>query len=154
MKTLLIAMTIAASSMAQASGFVCETETGFNVKVFDHTSASEGTRRASVMIISDSSVGAGNKTIAKFSDVKSTLKSNSQTYRANVDLRYSDSNRAGELILGTKLGQLDEIILSVDFSYNNTLPAGAEVDAMVTLVKRNGQRIHESAVCQRYLKGQ
>jgi hypothetical protein len=154
MKTVLFALTIAAASMAQASGFVCETESGLNIKVYNHTDSNQGTRKAAVMIISDSFVGGGNKTIARFTGVKQTLKSKSQTYVANVDLRFADSRNAGELIGGTKLGQLDEIVLDVMFSYASPVAAGTEVPATLTLVKRNGQSIEEEVSCVRYLKGE
>lgn len=150
--TIIALLTVLSSTAAMADGFVCTTESGLNLKVYNHTDAGQGTRTASVLVISDSSIGGGNKTIARFTDVKGTLTSDSQVYSANVDLRFSDSKRKGELIGGTKLGQLDQIELAVDFSYANPLLNGEETSALLTLVKRNGQEIVENVSCIRYLK--
>lgn len=141
---------LVAGSIASAEGFKCETESGLAVKVYNHTMGA--TRTAAVMIISDTLVGAGNKTIAKFTNVQGNLDSKSATYVANVDLRFSDSSRKGELIAGTKLGELDTVVLDVDFSYAAPVAEGTEMAAELTLVKRNGQHIVEQAVCSRYLK--
>lgn len=145
-------LTVLSSTVAMADGFVCTSESGLNLKVYNHTNANQGTRTAAVMVISDSSVGAGNKVIARFTDVKGTLTSKSQIYTANVDLRFSDSNRKGELIGGTKLGQLDQIELAVDFSYAEPMAHGEETKAFLTLIKRNGAELIESVSCLRYLK--
>jgi hypothetical protein len=153
MKAMFVTLAILASSMvAKADGFVCTSESGLVVRVYNHTSAEEGTRTAAIMVLSDSSIGAGNKTIASFSDTKRTLSSSHQVYTAKVDLRVSESNRKGELIAGTKLGQLSKIVLDVFFSYAAPLAHGEEVGAELTLVKRNGDQIVESANCARYLK--
>jgi hypothetical protein len=153
MKKVILALTvIAAATAARADGFVCQTESGLNVKVYNHTDASEGTRNGAMMILSDSTVGAGNKTVATFSHVKGTLASSSANYVADVDLRFSGSNRKGELLAGTKLGEVDMIVLSVDFSYAAPVEAGVELTGELTLIKRNGQEIIEQASCQRYLK--
>jgi hypothetical protein len=104
------------------------------------------------MIVSDSAVGVGNKTIATFSAEKSTLASSHLVYTAKVDLRVSESNRKGENIGGTKLGQLAAISLAVDFSYAAPLAAGQELNATLTLYKRDGEEIVEDAACVRYLK--
>jgi hypothetical protein len=153
MKKVILALTvIAAATVARADGFVCQTESGLNVKVYNHTDASQGTRTGAIMILSDSSVGAGNKTVATFSHVKGTLASTSANYVADVDLRFSTSNRKGELLAGTKLGEVDMIVLSVDFSYAAPVEAGEELSGELTLIKRNGQTIIEQASCERYLK--
>lgn len=144
--------TLISSTVAMADGFVCTSESGLNLKVYNHTDANAGTRTASVLVISDSSIGGGSKTIARFTDVKGTLSSSSQVYTANVDLRFTDSSRKGELIGGTKLGQLDQIVLAVDFSYTQPMADGEQTSAQLTLVKRNGDEIVENVNCIRYLK--
>lgn len=140
------------SSTAFADGFLCSTEEGLNVKVFNHSSASEGTRKVAKMIVSNEFVQAGNKTIATFSDVKGTVASYKQTYVANVDLRFKESNRKGELVGDTKLGELDLIILSVDFSYDQPVEKGIQLSGWLTLVKRDGEEFAYEATCTRYLK--
>jgi hypothetical protein len=94
----------------------------------------------------------GRKTIARFTEVNGVLESRSSRYEANVDLRFNDSARKGELILGTKLGQLDTIIADIDFSYAAPVAAGEEVEGKLILVKRNGDRIRAALTCARYLK--
>lgn len=141
-----------AASAAKADGFVCQTESGLNVKVFNHVQPTEGTRTAAIMVISDSSVGDGNKTIAKFNQAQGTLSSEGSEYTADVDLRFKDSRRKGENIAGTKLGELQMIQLKVDFSYATPTEAGDESEAVLILSKRNGEVLSEGAVCTRYLK--
>lgn len=151
-KIVLIAGLVLGMNNASASGFVCETlAQDLNVKVYNHTQASEGTRNGAIMILSDPTVSYGRKTIAKFKS-SSLLTGSASEYTAYVDLRYVDSSRKGENIGGTKLGQLDEIILNVDFSYAETLAAGDEVSGVLTLVKRNGDEITHDMSCVRYLK--
>ena len=154
MKTLLLAALALTSASAHADGFKCadSAREGLNVTVYNHTDASEGTRNAAVMIVSDSNINYGNKTIARFKDSSSTLSSSGASYVANVDLRFNDSSRKGELIGGTKLGQLDQIELDVDFSYGSPVEAGTTVPGTLSLVKRDGDVITIDMDCKRYLK--
>lgn len=152
MKTIMIAAILMMAGFAHADGFVCTTESGLNVKVYNHTEAEMGTRTAAILVISDSNIGGGNKTIARFTDAKGTLTSSSTTYDANVDLRFSDSSRKGELLAGTKLGYVDHVYLDVDFSYAQPVEAGAEVAGQLRVLKRNGEIVTEQATCVRYLK--
>ena len=153
MKMLAAAMTLGllASSTAFADGFVCANDE-IAVKVFNNTDPSIGTRTAAVMVLSNPQVGAGRKTIARFTDAHGLIESKGASYTSNVDLRFSDSSRKGELIGGTKLGELDTIQLDVDFNYNAPVAAGTRVDAVLTLNKRNGQSIEIELECERYLK--
>jgi hypothetical protein len=149
-------VTIAASlfaANAKADGFTCQTSDGkLNVKIFNHTDAENGTRVAAVMVLSDPAVQGGRKTIARFQDVNGVLGNRSSRYEGNVDLRFNDSNRAGENILGTKLGEVDIVIADIDFSYAAPVAAGEEVEGAFTLVKRNGAHINVDMSCARYLK--
>jgi hypothetical protein len=143
------------SASAQADGFRCQTTDGdLNVTIYNHTNPEVGTRVAAVMVVSDPAIGHGRKTIARFTQVNGVLESRSSRYEANVDLRFNDSSRKGELILGTKLGQLDAIIADIDFSYGAPVAAGEEVEGKLILVKRNGDRIRADLNCARYLKGE
>ena len=148
---LLTIATLGLTQVALADGFVCASE-GLNVKVYNHTNPNDGTRTGAVMVISSSNVGYGNKTIAKFTDANRTLESKSSVYTADVDLRYNDSGRKGELIGGTKLGQLDQIKLSVYFTYGTGVKDGEEVAARLKLIKRNGESSSIAMNCIRYLK--
>jgi|GEM_PF-779182 len=153
MKNLLLVLTaVLVSTQAQADGFLCSTDDGLNIKVYNHTSGDKGTRSVAKMIVSDDNVGFGNKTIATFSDAQSLVASHKQTYIAKVDLRFGTVGGKGELIGGTKLGELSHIILSVDFMYSEPTANGEHVNGVVTLQKRNGEEIIEFANCTRYLK--
>ena len=148
-----MAAVMATSSAAFADGFVCETRAqDLNVKVYNNTKAENGTRNAAVMVVSDPSVTYGRKTIARFTDVNGTISSKGAYYTANVDLRFNDSSRKGELIGGTKLGELDTIELAVDFNYSRPIADGEEVRGTLLLNKRNGQTIEKALDCVRYLK--
>lgn len=141
------------STPAFADGFVCESERdNLAIKIFHETSPSEGTRNAAVLIASDTSVQAGNKTIARFSQANLTLGNEASVYTANVDHRFNDSNRKGELIGGTKIGALKYLVLKVDFSYARPVAEGALLRGDLTLVKRNGEQVAIDLVCSRYLK--
>ena len=152
MKTLALIASLALAMTAKADGFKCTTNSGLNVQVYNNTDPYAGTRNGAVMVVSDSHISYGNKTIAKFTDLKVTLTSRSLLYVGNVDLRYSDSNRRGELIAGTKLGYVDRIQLSITFSYSSPQAIGTPAHAWLVVVKRDGTRIQDEAVCQRYLK--
>ena len=157
MKTILsIAMILASVTAAHADGFRCEGQnTGVKIALYNHTQAAVGTRTAAIMVISDPTVGTPNKTIAKFTGNDGTLTANGNgQYTAKVDLRYSNSNRAGENVGGTKLGQLKTIDLNVFFSYSNAaaLRDASEIPARIVYNKRNGETSYEKATCKRYTK--
>lgn len=153
MKSLLVASLMVLSSAVMADGFKCEQlESGLNVKVFNHTDANAGTRNAAVMVLSDSNVQVGNKTIASFTANKRTLGQNGTSYMAVVDLRVSESNRSGENILGTKLGQIAKIYVDVDHNYSIPMEAGEETTGTISIEKRNGTVKTFDLNCARYLK--
>lgn len=143
------------SASAQADGFNCQTEDGsVNVKIYNHVSPENGTRNGAIMILSDTSVSGGRKTIARFTDVNGRLSSRSSVYVADVDLRFNDSGRKGELLLGTKLGNVDTITADLDFSYAAPVEAGEEIAGKLVIAKRDGNKIRADLSCVRYLKGE
>lgn len=152
----LAALTMTFASHAQADGFQCQTHEGdLNVKIYNHTSPSEGTRSVSTMVVSDPAVSGGRKTIALFTSAKGTLEFlGGGRYFANVDLRMIESRRAGEYLVGTRLGELDTIVLDLDFNYARPVEAGAEVEGLATFTKRNGEIIERDVTCVRYLKAE
>ena len=154
MKTALIAfLALGFTTSAMADGFNCYTQDGaYSVKVYNQTDADAGTRNGAVMIISDNRVQYGRKTIAKFEADNTLLNDDGARYIGNVDLRYSNSNRAGENVLGTKLGQIDVMILDVDFNYSAPMAHGEGIAGRVTVLKRNGAKIRAALACTRYLK--
>ena len=154
MKSFIAASLIAlASQTVYADGFVCEnTDHGLKVKVFNHTNPNVGTRTAAIMVVSDTSIAYSNKTIAKFESVTGLLTSKGATYTSKVDLRFNDSGRKGELIGGTKLGQLAKIELEVAFTIAAPIEDGETTPGYLTLVKRNGEFTGLDMDCVRYLK--
>lgn len=153
MKSLLVASLMVLSSVAMADGFKCEQlDSGLNIKVFNKTDASAGTRNAAVMVLSDSNIGSGNKTIASFKANKRTLGQNGTSYMAQVDLRVSESSRSGENILGTKLGQIAKIYVDVDHNYNEPMANGEYTTGTISIEKRNGDVKSFDLDCARYLK--
>ena len=153
MKSMIMIVSMLASTASFADGFVCQTaEQDLNIKAYNHVTPQLGTRSVAILVLSDPAVGAGRKTIAKFTDANQTVVSKSSSYEANVDLRFNDSGRKGELIAGTKLGQLKTITLDVYFSYAFPVAAGETVYGKLTLDKRNGDQITRQVECTRYLK--
>lgn len=152
MKNIITIALLAMATPVLADGFVCETQSGYNVKVYNHTQAAEGTRSAAIMIVSDPSIASPNKTVATFSDTKSTLKSDELLFTAKVDLRVAESNRKGENVFGTKLGFIKTIKLGVDFSYSNPIAHGELTKGYLLVTKRDGSEIVENVTCERYLK--
>ncbi len=152
MKIALLAFVLISSSIAKADGFLCETQSGLRLKVFNHVEPSRGTRAPAVIVVSDSTVQVGRKTIAVFRDADAQLLVEDDSYLAKVDLRRSESNRQGELLAGTKLGNVDQIKLYVDFAYSRPVAHGEELTGTMTLLKRDAGLIVEQAICTRYLK--
>ena len=141
------------ATQARADGFECQTvDKDLVVKVYNETDPAKGTRNGAVMILSDPAVQEGRKTIAKFKSVDRTLDNTSAHYLTDVDLRFTDIRRKGELISGTKLGQLAQIALDIEFSYSDPLEDGESTKGRLALVKRNGTVIFRSLECVRYLK--
>jgi hypothetical protein len=152
MKSLILAFSIFTLN-AMADGFICEQpEHGLNIKVFNQTQPAAGTRNAAVMVLSDSTISYGRKTIASFSSHKRTLGQNGASYMAKVDLRVLESNRSGENILGTKLGHINKIFVDVDFNFSEPVAHNDEVSGSIIVVKRNGEELAFDLTCQRYLK--
>ena len=144
-----------ATTTARADGFKCESTDGaLRIKTFNKVQPSEGVRNASIMILSDAHVGYGNKTIAKFTDAKNTLKNRGAYYTANVDLRVIESRRKGELIpaANTKLGYVKSFELAVNFYYSNPRANGSHVSGKLLVNKRDGSTVPVTLNCFRYLK--
>jgi hypothetical protein len=154
MKTIYALLGLAlASTPAFADGFVCHGERdGLTIQVYNQTRPEAGTRNGAALIVSSDAVGAGRKTIARFTEANLTLGNEASVYTAKVDHRFNDSNRKGELIGGTKLGFLQYLVLNLDFTYARPVADGAPVRGDLTLVKRNGEQIAIDMDCARYLK--
>jgi hypothetical protein len=147
-------LVLGSASIAKADGFVCTSLDGdLKAQAYNHVDPAQGTRSPAVLVISDNRVQAGRKTIATFTDAKSTLSGGSFSYVGKVDLRVVETRRKGELIGGTRLGELDYIRLSVDHGYSDApLADGDLVKGTLRLKKRNGDQTSLDMECARYLK--
>ena len=156
MKTAIFAaVMMVMGSMAFADGFVCDDASGnLRIQVYHQTQPTLGTRNAAVMIVSNPSAASGSKTLAKFTSDSALLTNSSSTYTAKVDLRFSNSNNKNADVAGTKLGELSNIILHVDYSFNNPVHSGTELPGEAILSLRSGaDDIRLEMNCERYLKG-
>src|SRR4051812_11764687 len=103
MKKLVMMMALVLGSAAHADGFVCENlAENLKIRVFNKTNPEQGVRNAAIMIVSDPSVLAGNKTTATFEADNSVLTNDAAVYTAMVDLRRSGSDLKGRNLAGTK----------------------------------------------------
>ena len=154
MKKILVQLAVLlTASVSLADGFICESEdAGLRVQVYNQVQPEMGVRNAAVMILSDMTVAGGRKTIARFQTATGTLWNEAALYTANVDLRFNDSGRKGELVVGTKLGHVDQFELGVDFSYAHPVADGEILNGILTVLKRGGEAIELDMVCARYLK--
>jgi hypothetical protein len=154
MKLAIALLALVIATPAMADGWLCSNKKqDLNVKVFNNVMPSEGTRVANVMVVSDKSVQTGRKTIVRFTEENGTLKTEGTKYIGTVDLRFNDSGRKGENVMGTKLGNTDTMTLDVYFNYTKPAPAGDYVPARFVLAKRNGSADAVMMMgCKRYLK--
>ncbi len=150
---ILVISTFALSLSAFADGFVCQTlDQDMTIRIYNNVNPEVGTRVGAVMVISDQSVLPGKKTTARFRDTNGQLTNNSSKYTANVDLRYTDVEKGGRNILGTKLDLVDTIDVKIAFSYAYPVADGAKVAGKVVVNKRNGAKKVRYLDCTRYLK--
>lgn len=148
------------SFSAFADGFTCTNIDGdLKVSVYNKIDPLDGTRSPAVMIVSNPAIQSRRKTIAKFSEENRTLDTSHTTadylvFTGDVDLRFSDSNRKGEYLFGTRLGEVDFIQLNVDFTYGDNLMSGDKTSGSIVVMKRDGKAIVRPAVCTRYLRNE
>jgi hypothetical protein len=143
------------SATAQADGYRCQTVDGdLNVKIFNHTQAAVGTRNGAIMVLSNPEVLKGRKTIATFTSEKGTLAQKGATYVGKVDLRVSGSDRAGEYVGGTRLGELKHVVVAIDHNILQPVAEGTELSGTISFLKRDGGDDFQELACVRYLKGE
>lgn len=141
MKALLTVTALVAmfsSSAFAAQGWQCSAN-DISVKVIDESAASGG-----IMVLSNPSVGSGRKTIAKFTEANGTLDVRGDLYVAHTDLRFNDSARAGELVIGTKLGEVASFRLTVRADEHSDW-----ADGSLVAIKKNGERAARKVECER-----
>jgi hypothetical protein len=133
MKKFIALASLLLANAAHAELLDCQTTDGsVNVKA-----------SSEVLVVSDSSIGAGKKTTARFTAANGTLAVKPQgeatSYVGDVDLRFNDSDMAGRNLMGTKLGQLDTIEVSI---FDSSAQEG-----QIIATKRNGQVIKKDLTC-------
>ena len=160
MKAIVAAVALIMAAQAHADGFVCTSESGqLNVTVYNHVNPNTGTRTPARMIVSDETAPDGDKTVAVFNADSGTLTLGDSTesntvYVGKVDLRFSQISAKDANLLGERLADLATVSLAVGFKYGDNLAKGDEVEALITLEKRDGGTVKEQALCTRYLKGE
>lgn len=154
MKKLLTLFTVILSaSLAKADGFKCNSVDGeLSIQIYNQTNPNFGTRNSAVMIISDTQVALGNKTIARFFASEGNLHNEGSKYYANVDERYNNIP-GGEYIAGTRISELSDIIIDIDFAYNDGISFGETVEAFLILnFEANRPQTKVFVLCDRYTK--
>jgi hypothetical protein len=152
MKALILMLSVIAAP-AMADGFECENlSENVRIQVYNEVQPSRGTRSSAVMVISDPSVKPGRKTIAKFEAADGLLDKVDTAFVGKVDLRFSSSGRAGENLASTKLGEVDQVILDIDFHYSEPVEDEAALPGMLILKLRSGEYRQVPMACERYLK--
>lgn len=153
------ALALITVSSAQADGLVCVgQQTATHIQVYNYTDAAAGTRNPAVMVVSSPFVKYPNKTIAKFSGLYTADQNQTLFYRghglfeAMVDTVNNKALRGGENIAGTKLNQLQKIVLNAHFTYGTPVQKGAKIAGTLEYVKKTGEVLSEKADCTRYLK--
>jgi hypothetical protein len=135
--------------LAHADGFICESyAANLRIKVYDQIDMSV----PAAMIVSDPS-RTDHRTIASFKQESCLLSQSGSTYSAKVDLRYSGSRESDQIITGVALGEVDQIVLQVDYNVTMPLTDGAELPGKMTVTLRSGAApIELEALCERYIK--
>lgn len=151
----LMGLFIIAPQGVLADGFICEAiNDNLEVRVFNHTKASVGTRNVSVMVVSDPTLNFGERTLLSLNSKQNSLVSRGAHYNASLNFNSNEVSKevADKPILGIKLSEIKNIALRVNFSYAYPVKKGTIVDAILTLIDRNDNS-HQSAFnCERYLK--
>jgi hypothetical protein len=139
---------------AHSDGFVCDsTHESLRIQVYNHTQPRSGTRNVAVMVLSDPSKPWGERTLARFTAEADGLTNRGATYvavlsRSSNLLSATESRR----LQGLQLGQLEEIVLNIDFSYTYPVGHGDFVAGVLELNQISGDQLWVDLDCRRYLK--
>ena len=150
----LLLMITLTSASALADGFLCEARhTGIIIRVLNHTDSRSGTRRPRIMTLSDP-LQPALRYSAVFSDDHQTLSYQGRgNYLGRVDLRHSSPDLRANYIAGTRLQDLDWILLDLEFSYDpdslalaNAVP---EIPGRIYYERRTHETLDEPVTCKR-----
>ncbi|MEO5666846.1 MAG: hypothetical protein ABIR96_02180, partial [Bdellovibrionota bacterium] len=133
-------------------GFVCDsTHESLRVQVYNRTQPGDGTRNVAVMVLSDPSLPRGERTLKRFEADNDTLANQGATYTAIVQrqLQVMSDRQA----LGVQLGQIQELALSIDFSYRSPVTQNDVVSGVLQITQVNGDQLWVDMDCHHYRKG-
>lgn len=153
-------LTAIGAQVAQADGFVCDaTHESLRIQVYNRTLPGEGTRNVAVMVVSDPLKAPGERTHFRFQADNESLARDGARFVASVmtpdmispagNNPFFDSPR----IQGIQFGQVQELALEIDFSYQNPVADGVVVNGVLELYQVNGDQLWVDMDCRRYLKG-
>jgi hypothetical protein len=154
---LALALVTLAPTLAHADGFDCTgRDTGIEVKIYNNTDPSLGTRTPAILIVSDPSRDYGDRTIATFKNEQITYEGYG-TYFATTDTVDRRPTADAQVLENSRLGHLENILLKMNFSYAEQLfseltKKPASFSGSVFYQQTSGATRNESVRCTHYLK--
>ncbi len=122
------------SASAFASGFKCQTDDGYNAKIFNHVDPLNGTRTPAVLVIS--SLEQGTLLVRKDAEIHKANRVNTVRYTAE----------------GNRKTDADQVVLQINFKEGvEVLEAGETTLGQLVFVKDSDREVKQ-VVCERYLK--
>jgi hypothetical protein len=157
--TYLLALTLVtiAPTLALADGFDCTgRNSGIEVKIYNNTDPSMGTRTPAVLIVSDPSRDYGDRTIATFKNDQITAEGHG-TYFATTDTVDHRPTADAQVLQNSRLGHLENVLLKMNFSYaeeflTDLTKKPESFSGSVYYQETSGATRNESVRCTHYLK--
>lgn len=132
MKSIVLSAIVSlASTVTFASGFVCTSPSGYNVKMYNHVSPDKGTANPAALIVSH--VKAGTLAAAKGSEIQKANYAQHVAYAA-----HTNSTQTGRFV-------------SVKLEVSKQTDASGSHPAILTVNADNGN-LKQGLSCARYLK--
>jgi hypothetical protein len=145
---------------AFSEGFLCtvKKDPDLNFFVEHFRSPSRGTRTAKQLFVYRSTIDedtgkVDKELIAFFSKKLRTLKNQSTSYHAQVNLKLDETGAPGAYLLGTRLQYIDYMSLAIQFNYAKPVPHLTQVPGVLYVLKLNGDSETFDANCLRFLHG-
>lgn len=147
-KLMMVTMMVLGSS-AFADGFVCYTHAkDIKIKMLNHTDPKKGTRKGAIMVVSDETVGNGEKTMISFMSEDQTLKTEETTWTGTV----IGNNHVGHEVIGTDLNHIRTFMVDAYHNYAYPVPDGSFFYGQLSVVKIDKSVQREDLDCYRYMK--
>lgn len=132
----LLVVGLVASSTSFASGFVCQSEDGLTVKLYNQVHATKGTRNPAVLVVS--SDADGTLLVRKGDEIRKT------NYRSMV--RYT--------VEGNEATGAEQVVFQVKYKEGVDEKLGvASTEGQIVFIGEQGRSVH-SLECSRYKKGE